>query len=96
MVTNIIESLESEFGKMTVTRGRNDNSVGMEDKFRSDGSFNLRMQGYLEEFMQTFGEVIKNGGRTPAKRNLFDKRERIDIDLAIAFLCTRVAHPTVF
>jgi Reverse transcriptase (RNA-dependent DNA polymerase)/Zinc knuckle len=121
VVSNVIELIESKFGKMTVTRGREHVFLGMKIDFHTNGTASIRMKEYIAEAIQDFGEDISRQAATPAKKNLFDidgkseeltgakkevfhsvvakllyvsKRGRPDIQLPIAFLCTRVAHST--
>ena len=121
VVTNIIETIEGRFGKMTVTRGKDHVFLGMNISFLKNGTVSVNMKDYIKEAMADFGEDITRNATTPAKRNLFDtddtdeqlsrddsevfhsivakllyvsKRSRLDIQLATAFLCTRVSYST--
>ena len=104
---------------MTVTRGKAQNFVEMDLKFKNNGTVEVLMQEYINECIETFDEVMKKEN-TPAKHNLFEvsdekkmsegkmevfhhilvkllyvsKRARIDIDLAVYFLCTRISFST--
>jgi hypothetical protein len=121
VVTTIIETIESRFGKMTVTRGKQHVFLGMHITFHDNGTVSVKMKDYIKEAIAAFGDDITRSAATPAKKNLFDidetagllshqdseifhsvvakllyvsKRSRLDIQLAIAFLCTRVACST--
>jgi hypothetical protein len=117
----VIEQIEQKFGKMTVTRGKEHVFLGMDIKFHTNGTADIKMKDYIKEAIDEFGEDITRSAATPAKRDLFDidensgeltkvegetfhsivakllyvsKRCRLDIQLAIAFLCTRVSCST--
>jgi hypothetical protein len=121
VVTTIIDTIESRFGKMTVTRGKQHVFLGMHITFHHNGTVSVKMKDYIKEAIAAFGDDITRSAATPAKKNLFDidetaelrahqdsetfhsvvakllyvsKRSRLDIQLAIAFLCTRVACST--
>ena len=49
----VIESLEDEFGKLTVTRGRKHTYVGMNIEFTDDGNVVIEMINYLKELERT-------------------------------------------
>ena len=120
MVSQVIARIEDRFGKMTVTRGKSHNFVGMDIEFMDNNTVEILMKGYIEECIVTFGEDLGKGVNTPAKHDLFNvsdddkmseermdifhhivakllyvsKRARVDIDLAVSFLCTRVSCST--
>jgi hypothetical protein len=121
VVTNIIEEIEKNFGKMSVTRGKNHTFLGMKLTLIDDGTVKVDMKDYVLEAMKDCQDDVSKPAATPAKKNLFDvdkrspllektkaerfhsvvakllyiaKRGRIDIQLAIAFLCTRVSCST--
>ena len=121
VVDQVISKIEEKFGKMTVTRGKAHNFVGMDLEFRDDGTCAISMMEYIKECFVAYGEEIGKGVNTPSKRDLFhidgeakalseakmdifhhivakllyvSKRARVDIDLTISFLCTRVSRST--
>jgi hypothetical protein len=121
VVTDVIDKIETRFGKMTVTRGKEHVFLGMHIKFHDDGTVSIKMKDYIKEAIADFGEDITRSAATPATRKLFEidetsevlsvgdseifhsvtakllyvsKRSRLDIQLAIAFLCTRVSCST--
>jgi hypothetical protein len=121
VVSNIIQQIESKFGKMSVTRGRSHTFLGMKIEFSDKGTLTIDMKEYIVEAIKDFCEDVSLSATTPAKRDLFDvnsdatpldkqkmelfhsivakllyiaKRGRIDILLAVAFLCTRVSCST--
>lgn len=71
VVDDIIGNIEKIFGKITVTRGKNHNFVGMDLEFTNDGKVKILMKEYIEECMVAFGEELKKGVNTPAKHDLF-------------------------
>jgi hypothetical protein len=75
VVTNIIGTIEGRFGKMMVTRGKDDVLWGMDISFLDNGTVSLKMKDYIKEATTDFGENITRNATTPAKRNLFDTDE---------------------
>ncbi len=121
VVTEVIEKIEEQFGKMTVTRGKKHVFLGMDIDYLENGTARIGMVEYLKEAIVEFGEPVPRSATSPAKRDLFEidkgsgllSREksevfhsvtakllyvshwgRLDIQLPIAFLCTRVARST--
>ena len=121
VVTDTITFLESKFGKMTVTRGKEHDYIGMRIRFNNNKTVSVSMSHHIEEALSAFPETISKSTTTPAKKDLFEidetserlstemadtfhsitakllftsQRARIDILLPVAFLCTRVSHPT--
>ena len=123
-MSDIINKLETKFGKMTIIRGKLHTFVGMDIELTEDKKVIFFMKEYIRECIEAFeqtGDKIKGKGNTPATNTLFEvnknvneldseksevfhhivskllyvsKRARIDIDLAISFLCTRVSKST--
>ena len=119
VVDEVIAAIEGRFGKMTVTRGKVHNFVGMDMEFKDDGTVEILMKQYILECIKVFYEKMKRV-TTPAKSSLFEiidevemktekqeifhhivakllyvsKRARVDIDLAVSFMCTRVSRST--
>ena len=115
----VIGLIENRFGKMTVTRGKLHNFVGMDLNFKGNGTVEIFMREYIKECIEVFGEEMRRV-TTPAKSSLFEikdevemsadrqeifhhivakllyvsKRARVDIDLAVSFMCTRVSKST--
>jgi hypothetical protein len=121
VVTAIITKIEEKFGKMTVTRGKHHVFLGMDIRFKENGTLSIGMKGYIEEAIDEFGEDVSRPATTPAGRGIFEvdanaiplekakadvyhkvvakllyvsHRGRPDIQLAIAFMCTRVSCST--
>ena len=119
VVDNIIKQIESKFGKMSQTRGKEHEFLGMNIKFK-DKNLEISMKKHTKKAIDMFKEDILQNAATPAASYLFDEREspvleeddadnfhsvvasllyisrrcRLDIQTAVAYLCTRVAHPT--
>ena len=72
VVTTIIEAIEKRFGKMTVSRGKEHEFLGMVITYNDDGTASLDMSRYSKEAIDDFGEEIKRTSTTPAGKNLFD------------------------
>ena len=121
VVDKVIDDIEKQFGKMTVTRGKKHTFVGMDITFTPNNRVNIIMKDYITECFTVFAEDLTKGAATPATRHLFEinenslklneekseifhhivskllyvaQRARIDIQLTIAFLCTRVSCST--
>jgi hypothetical protein len=77
-VTNIIETIEGRFEKMTVTRGKDHVFLGMDISFLDNGTVRVKMKDYIKEAMADFGEIITRNATTPAKRILFDTDETVE------------------
>ena len=118
----LIEELEKQHGKMTVTRGPRHTYVGMDINFVGNGKVEIMTKDYITECIESFGEDLGNiKVKTPATKDLFmiekdeqkldnkqhdifhhivakllyvTRRSRLDIGLAIAYLCTRVGCST--
>jgi hypothetical protein len=75
VVTKIIEKIENKFGKMTVTRGKEQVFLGMKITYNDDGTATINMKEYLKEAIVGFGKDIVKLAATPAKRDLFDIKE---------------------
>ena len=74
MVSDIIKSIEAKFGKMSVTRGMDYVFLGMNIKFRRDGTLCILMKEYLEDAIDEFkkiGEDLVVTTTTPATKSLF-------------------------
>jgi hypothetical protein len=71
VVTRIIELIETQFDKMTVTRGNEHVFLGMHIKYNGDGTAEMKMKDYLVETIQKSGMDITSDAPTPATRSLF-------------------------
>ena len=119
VVDNVIQKIEKKFGKMSQTRGKEHEFLGMNIQYKENG-VQISMKKHIKKAMEAFDEDIVQDAATPANSYLFNVREstllseekadnfhsvvasllyisrrcRLDIQTAIGFLCTRVAHPT--
>ncbi len=75
VVTQIIEALESHFGKMTVTRGQKHTFLGMDLVFNDDGTVRISMSKYVKDAITVFGEDVSKGVTTPAQQDIFEVDE---------------------
>ena len=50
--------VESHFGKLAVQRGRAFDFLGMNIKFKDDGTFSVGLQKHIEKAIETFGEDV--------------------------------------
>jgi len=81
VVTNFIEKIEANFGKMTVTRGKHHLFLGMDITFNDNATVTLLMKEYLKEAIADSGMDASRVAATPAKRDLFainDKSEHLE------------------
>jgi hypothetical protein len=122
VVTMIIGKIEEQFGKMTVTRGKEHVFLGMNIRYTENKTATITMKEYLRESIDESELNITREAATPATKELFDVsdkatklvgrrserfhsvvqkllyvalRARMDILLAVGFLCTRVAKSSV-
>jgi hypothetical protein len=93
VVTTILNLLDAKYGQeivagkrapLTITRGKKHDYLGILLDYSKRGYVKLDMTAYLKKFFHA----------TVAKLLFLCKRGRPDIQTAIAFLCTRVRHPT--
>ena len=75
VIDEVITGLESQFGKMTVTKGDKHNFVGMDIEYNRDKTVSISMKDYIKECIETFGKQFNGGASSPAKRNLFEINE---------------------
>ena len=73
VVNWVINELQKQFNKMTVTSGKEHSFVRMDIVFRNDGKFEIAMKEYLRESIDAFDETISKAAQTPAKVNLCDE-----------------------
>ena len=122
VVENVLKCIEERFsGELTITMGQKHKYLGMDITFTEEGTVEIRMDEYVKEAIDAFGEDIRRPASTPAKSTLFkeaegsprlegaqedqfkhivakllyvSKRCRLDIQLAIGYLCTQVSRCT--
>jgi hypothetical protein len=121
VVTNILNTIESKFGTLQITRGRRHTYLGMDIIFKQNGTVEIQMKDYIKEAIEASLEDVSKSVSTPAQRTLFEIDEdsealgkkqselyhhivakllyvstrcRLDIQLTIGFLCTRVKRST--
>ena len=75
VVSWVIEQIEAQFGKMTVTRGRKHVFLGMEIDFLGDGRLSIGMQEYVKDAIAEFQENVSRPAVTPANKNIFEINE---------------------
>jgi hypothetical protein len=56
---------------MTVTRGTQQVFLGMDKRFKGDGTLSIGMKGSIEEAIVEFGEDVSRSATTPAGRGIF-------------------------
>lgn len=79
VVSRIIGIIESEFGKVLVTRGSTHRFVGMDVTLKENKTVEVKMIDYIKECFEAFGEDIKEGANSLAKHILFeiDKKQHM-------------------
>jgi hypothetical protein len=70
VVTDIVDRIEKEFGKMTVTRGKRHSFLGMDIVFNEDTTASILMKSYLEEAMSDVNIDRSMTTTSPAKKDL--------------------------
>ena len=118
VVDKVIKMIESNFGKMSKTRGDTHEFLGMKITFK-DKKVEIDMKNHIQKAIDAFPEKITRKAASPAAAHMFDTRNvkrlpekmadifhsitasllfisrrcRLDIQTAVAFLCTRVSDP---
>ena len=72
MVTDIIVSLEQDYGKMQVTRGLTHDYLGMTLDFSQKGSVKINMTDYISSILADATEFKSGVAKTPASNDLFN------------------------
>ncbi len=75
VVTGIIQKIEAKFGKMSQTRGKEHEFIGMNLKFTDDKKVKVSMKEHILKAMDTFLDDITRDPATPATSHLFGVRE---------------------
>ena len=118
VVDDVIAKIESKFGKMSQTRGKEHDFLGMNINYKK-GKIKVSMKKHIKKAIESFPEDVVRAASTPAAAHLFEVRDaekldndkaetfhsitaillflsrrcRLDIQTAVAFLCTRVSCP---
>jgi hypothetical protein len=71
VVTNVVEDIESQFGKMTVMRGKGHTFLGMDVTLNDDRTFTIAMPTYIKEVSSDFNEDVSAIATSPGGGNLF-------------------------
>ena len=75
VVTNVIKQIEKKFGKMSQTRGKEHEFIGMNMKFTKEKTVQIGMKKHILKAIDTFEEDITRNAATPATSYLFGVRE---------------------
>ena len=70
VVTEIITTLESNFGKMTVTRGPRHAFLGMQIEYHGDGTASIHMPLYIQEAIDESGLQVSTSSPSPCSGTL--------------------------
>ena len=76
VVTEILESIEKKFGKMSITRGKKHSFIGMDIDILENKKLKILMKGHIEEAINNFNEEITRTAPTPARKDLFEIDEK--------------------
>ena len=87
VVSNVIKKIESFFGKMVVTRGREHDFLGAKLRFCNNRTVAISMVEQCKEAIAAFTEPIQKKANTPARNDLFTiddtsprlRKERSDV-----------------
>ena len=71
VVTEVIKQLESHFGKMKVSRGREHTFLGMKIKFNDNKTMSIDMKDYCKEAIASFPGKLRKSSTSPSKKQLF-------------------------
>ncbi len=77
-VTKITKQLEKKFGKLSVTRGKVHDYLGMTLDYKSPGEVKIVMTHYIDDIINEHPEEINGKVSTPAAENLFSVNEDAD------------------
>ena len=80
VVDDIIASLNAEYGKvgkMSVSRGKKHQYLGMTLDFSKEGKFIVDMEDYLKEMISDLPDDMKGLATTPAADHLFKVRDNV-------------------
>ena len=75
VVSDIIKQIEAKFGKMSQTRGKEHEFIGMNMKFTNDKKVKISMKKHVLKAINTFHDDITRDAATPATSYLFGVRE---------------------
>jgi hypothetical protein len=88
VVTHIITTLETKFGKMTVTRGHTHTFLGMNITYNPNGTASIHMLSYISEAITQSGLTMSDKPATPCTNSLFyvdPKSPELSVDEAKVF-----------
>ena len=71
VVDEVVAAIETNFGKMTVTRGRKHTFLGMDIEFNGNGTVTIAMDSYIRDAIKEFGEDVSSPASTPGGQGLF-------------------------
>ena len=77
VVDKVIKEIEDRYGKMSVTRGKEHEFLGMKIKFKKN-KLEIDMKKHILKAMEVFPEEITRNAATPAKSFLFNVRDECE------------------
>ena len=78
VVTDVLNTLESKFGKMSIKRGKNHTFVGMDITFLDNGTVKIMMDDYIRECIDVYGEHKLKDRKTPGGSDLFEVDDKAE------------------
>jgi hypothetical protein len=71
VVLEILKVIESKFGTLKVTHGKSRTYLGMDTKFKDNGTVEIQMKDYIKEAIEASMKDVSRNVSTPAQRTLF-------------------------
>ena len=97
---------DDEIGRVTATRGKQHEYLGMKLDYETDGEVKVDMRHYIDDMLKQFKHPLKKGYKTPANDNLFkvneksprlsrEKAEEFHTTVARALFLSKRARPDI-
>jgi Reverse transcriptase (RNA-dependent DNA polymerase). len=74
VVSQVINNVEKKFGKMSMSRGKEHEILGMNIKLHQDRTVSIDMKYYIKNAIDSYQEDMTKNASTPAIHFLFDVR----------------------
>ena len=72
VLEDVVQMVEKEVGKITVSRGDTHTFLGMRITFNKNGTVSIEMSDYIIEVLQDFTDKLNKSATSPARPNLFE------------------------
>ena len=70
-INNVLSTLEKEYGKLDVQRGKVFEYLGLDISFEAEGVVSISATSHIDKALELYGSDIKAGAKTPASTGLF-------------------------